>query len=318
MEGTSCHQGISILIPTYNRECLELVSELQAQCSALDGLELEVIVADDGSTDRRSVERNRAINHLPGCRYLERTENVGRARIRNALAREARFDWLLYIDSGMRVRNPQFMACYYDLLRRSTLPSDGRLVFYGGYTVAYAQEANPDEQLDYNLRYRYESKAHQNSDASLRAQHPYRDFHTSNFMVTRVTMLRYPLDERFVRYGYEDVLWGDTLEQAGVPIKHVDNPVSFERCESNLVFISKTDEALCTLYQFRHELARCSRLVTLAERLRRARVVYPLVEAVYPLLSLHMKARLMGGKSGLALFGVYKLMYYIHLDFQHG
>lgn len=318
MNEISCHQGISILIPTYNRECLQLVSDLQAQCSVLDSLEWEIIVADDGSTDCRSVEHNRAINRMPGCRYLERRDNVGRAGIRNALAREARLGWLLYIDSGMRVRDAQFVARYCDLLDRCTLPADGMLVMYGGYTVAHTQEANPGVALDDNLRYRYELRARQNRDASLRAPHPYRDFHTSNFLATRITMLRHPLDERFVHYGYEDVLWGDTLEQAGVPLVHVDNPVSFERLEGNLAFVGKTEEALRTLHQFRHELARSSRMVVLAERLRRTKVAYPMVRALYPLLSLHMKARLTGGKSGLTLFGIYRLMYYIHLDFQRG
>ena len=48
--------SLSILIPTYNNECLELVRDLQAQASILSStndLEYEILVADDGSTDKK-------------------------------------------------------------------------------------------------------------------------------------------------------------------------------------------------------------------------------------------------------------------------
>lgn len=66
---------LSILIPTYNNVCVELVKSLQAQASLLysssDSLsssshfEYEILVADDGSTDERTIEGNRIINTLP-------------------------------------------------------------------------------------------------------------------------------------------------------------------------------------------------------------------------------------------------------------
>ena len=43
--------SLSILIPTYNNVCLELVRDLQAQASILSStndLEYEILVADDG------------------------------------------------------------------------------------------------------------------------------------------------------------------------------------------------------------------------------------------------------------------------------
>jgi glycosyltransferase involved in cell wall biosynthesis len=66
---------ISILIPTYNHVCVALVSVLRQQALAA-GVIHEVIVADDGSTQRDTVEANRAINEFPCCRYMERPQNV--------------------------------------------------------------------------------------------------------------------------------------------------------------------------------------------------------------------------------------------------
>ena len=53
---------LSILIPTYNKVCLELVKNLQAQASLLPYFEYEILVADDGSTDKTTVENNCNIN----------------------------------------------------------------------------------------------------------------------------------------------------------------------------------------------------------------------------------------------------------------
>ena len=83
--------SLSILIPTYNNVCLELVRDLQAQASILSStndLEYEILVADDGSTDKNAIEKNRKINELNNCRYIERKENIGRAAIRNHTQRQ--------------------------------------------------------------------------------------------------------------------------------------------------------------------------------------------------------------------------------------
>ena len=202
---------LSILIPTYNNVCLELVKSLQAQAAVLqsppDSLSLsshyeyEILAADDGSTDERTVEGNRSINTLPHCRYIERKENVGRAAIRNFLAREAKYTWLLFIDSNMNVISHQYLANY--------LKEKESDVVYGGYQIK--RDAATRERLKYNLRYIFESAGTQNGIHLQRQANPYADFHTSNFIVKRNILLKHPFDERFSHYGYEDVLWGKNL-----------------------------------------------------------------------------------------------------------
>ena len=102
---------LSILIPTFNDVCFELVSQLQRQAEALD-ISYEIIVADDGSTDSSCIATNRQINHLPHCRLTERKENTGRAVIRNFLANEAQYELLLFIDSDMKLCRTDYLSQY--------------------------------------------------------------------------------------------------------------------------------------------------------------------------------------------------------------
>lgn len=244
---------ISILIPTYNHVCFSLVSVLQKQ-AALLAINYEIIVADDGSTDAATISGNRAINSLPFSRYVERLENTGRAAIRNFLAKEAQHEWLLFIDSDMVVADNDFLRHYAEC--------SGYDVVDGGVTIG-----GDPHLLQDNLRYRYEKAAEQQHTMEQRRQHPYRDFHTANFLVRRSIMLRHPFDLRFRHYGYEDVLFGKTLEKHNIPILHIDNPLSFEVFEGNTHFLDKTEEGLRTLHEFRNELHGYSRLLDLSESL---------------------------------------------------
>ena len=53
--------SLSILIPTFNDECHALVSALALQAQAVEGLQWEILVADDGSTDAHVVAANKEI-----------------------------------------------------------------------------------------------------------------------------------------------------------------------------------------------------------------------------------------------------------------
>ena len=101
-------KNLSILIPTYNDACAKLVDTLRQQAEALD-ISYEIIVADDGSTNAEVVRSNRQINQWAHCRMDERPQNSGRASVRNYLAQQAQYNWLLFIDSDMVVCNPDFL-----------------------------------------------------------------------------------------------------------------------------------------------------------------------------------------------------------------
>ena len=61
----------------------------------------------------------------------------------------------------------------------------------------------------------------------MRQQRPYQHFHTCNFVVSRDVMLTHPFDERFRRYGYEDVLFGKQLKQGKLQIRKSGDNITF-------------------------------------------------------------------------------------------
>lgn len=289
-------KDISILIPTYNHVCVELVDALQQQASQLP-ISYEIIVADDGSTIASTIEANRAINDYANSRYIERPENAGRAAIRNYLAEKASQPWLLFIDSDMVVRRPDFIHSYVDT-------AEEQAVWDGGISVG--GDAN---QLAYNLRYQYERANEHLHTVERRQQEPYRDFHTANFMVPKQLMEKYPFDLRFRHYGYEDVLFGMHLEKKHIPIYHIDNPLSFEIFEENGQFLDKTEEGLRTLYAFRQELKDGSRLL---QRVEKAGWLMPLLRKYHQIAN-KLERRFLLRHPSLFVFSLYRLGYFATL-----
>ena len=268
------------------------MNDLQSQAAAL-GIDYEIIVADDGSTDEAVLRQNRTINALPCCRLLERGMNSGRAVIRNVLANEARYPWLLFIDSDMTVCRTDFIERYI-----STVGD----VVYGGLVIRHTTRQN--------LRARYELSRASEHTLERRRQSPYHDFHTANFMIRRDLILTHPFDERFSRYGYEDVLLGKTLQMNAIGIEHIDNPLSFEIFESNAAFVSKTEEGLQTLYSFRHELRGYSRMIDFTEQ---HPVVSVLIRCWHHIAKKWERRHLCSNAPTLCVFTLYRLGYFLSL-----
>jgi glycosyltransferase involved in cell wall biosynthesis len=287
--------ALSILIPTYNDLCVKLVGDLRQQAEQT-GIGYEILVGDDGSTDHEVVSENRQIDQWAHCSYLVQPQNTGRAAIRNRLAREARYDWLLFVDSDMTVVRPDYIGQY--------VAQDNADVVDGGVTIG-----GDAEVLKQNLRYLYEKASEHEHTAEMRQKKPYQDFHTANFLIRRDLMLSHPFDERFRYYGYEDVLFGKQLRADHIAITHIDNPMGFCTFESNPDFVSKTEEGLRTLYQFQSELRGYSRLITLVEGIH-IPLILSLIRLSHRLFSGLIRHNLCGRHPSLKLFKFYKLGYY--------
>lgn len=290
---------ISILIPVYNYSCLPLVQELQRQAANM-GIQYEIIVADDGSTQQETVASNSAISALPSCRFIRREVNVGRSAIRNFLTQQSSYQWLLFLDCDMEVPDSQFLERYIEA-------TDGDVVD-GGIAIG-----GDRQQWKQNLRYRYELNCAPQHTAQERAKHPYRSFRTTNFMAKREVMLGHPFDERFLHYGYEDVLFGKQLRQSGLTILHIDNPLLLTDYEPNPVFVDKTEESLRTLHQFRCDLKGYSSLLTFIEGIHLP-IITALFKVSHSLFGRLERWCLCSNHPNLMIFKLYKIGYYLHIN----
>ena len=289
---------LSILIPCYNCLCVELVKGLVTQCEDIEGLRYEVIVADDGSTDKHLCLLNEELLDLEHVRYITRKKNIGRACIRNFLVQQATYKWVLFVDSDLSIIREDYILSYIQL--DSTF-----LVAYGGYEVGNENTTN--------LRYLYEKDAAPKHTMEQRKLHPYHHLHTANLMMKRTTALTYPFDERFKRYGFEDVLLGKGLQEHNVCIAQINNPLLFDHFETNDSYMEKTEEALQTLYTFRNELSGFSSLLTLSYHLRRWGLHY-LILFIFQQKRRKWRTILCGENPNLKLYMIYKLAYFISLS----
>ena len=291
-------KALSFLIPTYNDLCVKLVDDLRQQAEQA-GIVYEILVGDDGSTDTEVIRKNQQIGDWPHCHYLRQSQNIGRAAIRNFLAKEAHHDWLLFIDSDMSMVRDSYLTDY--LAMESADVVDGGVIIVGDA-----------EALKGNLRYQYEKASEQEHTTEIRQKHPYRDFHTANFLIRRDLMLAHLFDERFRYYGYEDVLLGKQLRNSKIIITHIDNPLGFTTFEENAQFILKTEEGLRTLHQFQSDLRGYSRLLTLVEGIHLP-IILTLIRCWHKLFGKWERKNLCGSHPSLRLFKLYKLGYYLKI-----
>ena len=165
---------LSILIPTYNMNCLCLVTDLQKQCEELqaqygESFDYEILVADDASTDESIVNKNEMMEYLPNCEYIRMESNVGRVSLRNWLITNSHFDYVLFIDADAEVISDDFLLMYWEARQQNS-------VIVGGIKTPTSA------QRGYELRLKYELAAEQQRTLSYRLEYPYDFFSTFNVM----------------------------------------------------------------------------------------------------------------------------------------
>ena len=286
---------ISILIPTFNDDCRGLAGSIMAQAEAINGLEWEIVIGDDASTNTALVESLSQLNKLEGFRYIRCNTNLGRSAIRNFLAQEARGEWLLFVDAHRVMVSNDYLKTYISATQNAQ-------VICGGYQALKGPDGN--------LRYLYEHEAERNNSASLRAKHPYQSFNASNFMIRRDIFMQHQFDTRLHKYGYEDVLLGRELALAGIPVTHIDAPTGYIEYECNANFVKKAEEAMETLHQFRDSLQGYSPILTIANRLQ-GNLAGAVFRKLFQWKRNAWRNNLMSRRPSLLIFKLYKLGYYM-------
>ena len=293
---------LSILIPTKDYDCHILVEELHRQGESL-GLPYEIIIGEDGTAEE-NLRQNTMADSLTHCRRIIKKTNIGRAAIRNLLARESRYPNLIFIDCDAVVEKDDFLRLYADALK------DYDVVCGALY------HANEQPNDECSLRYRYEKEADKQRDAVTRSKAPYNKFTTFNFAIKKDIFTSILFNESITRYGYEDALFGKELKRRGIPIGHIDNKLLHSGLESNAVFLAKSEQALATLLTIEDRMESTPLLATL--RKMRALHLENIFMIYWNLRKKSLRRNLLGRKPSLLKFKIYKLGYYISLQRKDG
>ncbi|MEM9525517.1 MAG: glycosyltransferase family 2 protein [Bacteroidota bacterium] len=246
---------ISVCIPTYRYDVRPLLEELFKQAEEFPGA-FEFLVYDDASPEPAAYGQTE-LAKMERIKYVRLAENIGRAAIRNKMAKEATHDYLLLLDADGWPA-PDFLNDY--LITQEHLWRGPEKVAVGGRRYA-KQVPAPAFRLHW-----YYGKKRESASASKRNEAPYLGFQSNNFLVERSVLLAHPFSEKVEGYGHEDTLWGQQLAKAGVAILHVDNPVIHLGLEINRVFLEKQRRAIHNLRLLKKQTPHLrTRLIDLAE-----------------------------------------------------
>ena len=289
-------EALSILIPVYNWDCTQLIKDLHFQGLTLE-IPYEIIVADDCSTDKDLQEKSRLVAEThENCRYFALPHNIGRAAIRNYMADQSKYEKLLFLDCDAEVKDKKFLKKYVEA-------SDKASVVCGGLT-------HPDEipMKGQELRYLYEKNAAYERSAGFRSQNPYLRFTSFSFMIDREVFMKIRFDESYVRYGYEDVQFGHELEENGVSILHIDNPLAHIGLDDSASYLNKTRQAVQNAFDHQDEIGDSSKLLTNYNKVRSLRMRW-VFRFFWAFFQKSMEKNLLGPKPKLRIFSLYKLCY---------
>jgi hypothetical protein len=146
------------------------------------------------------------------------------------LAGMAKYPHLLMMDCDALVPDDQYIQRYLDVLDKAD-------VIVGG--IAYSPDKPEPDKM---LRWKY-GWCRECIPARIRQKHPYQSFFSFQFVIRKDIMLAHPFEETINDYGHEDTLLGFELEEHGVSILHIDNPLIHIGLDSNPVYLQKSLQA---------------------------------------------------------------------------
>lgn len=290
---------LSILIPTYNYDCYDLVLELHRQATELN-IEFEIIVADDCS--KTELPRLHLINQLSNCQLIKPQHNLGRAKIRNFLANKSQYNHLLFLDSDSFPAHNNFIKNYIDFIPQN-------LTILGGRIYNDAQDEH------HTLLTKYGIIKERNNNPVHISNAP---FTSPNFLIPKTIFNKIRFNENIKGYGHEDTIFGIELSRLNIPYYRFDNPIIHLQIEDNQTFIYKTNESIQNLYniyktQQYPEIQTLSPVLNLYTKIKKFHLT-TIFTKIYQNYSNSLLKYCDNKNPNLKLFSLYKLCYLCHIS----
>jgi GT2 family glycosyltransferase len=288
---------LSICIPIYNFDVGNLVQDLHHQAEAA-GFPFEILLMDDASGEEFR-KPNQTID-LESVRYIQLNENIGRSKIRNRLAGEAQYPYLLFMDCDSAVSSPDYIKNYVCFFKPRVVCCGGRIY----------DSKEPHDSTWLRWKYGVEREC---ASATERSQNPNTGFLSNNFLIHKDIFEKVKFNEDLKGYGHEDTLFGLELFAQGIVIQHIDNQLIHLGLESASDFLEKTENGIKNLYRIELLLREKYPEYTEHSRLMRSKLIlqkYHLTGCVSNLFSImhrQMRNCLLKRKPSLTVFDLYRL-----------
>ena len=223
---------LSILIPVYNYSLEVLLNSLLKEVSTIHH-NCEIMVLDDCSTDTNLAFKNEAFCLKNSIVYLKNDVNQGRTVTRQKIAKVAKYDYLLFLDSDTKPASENFVQNFIDQINNQD-------IICGGITYE-----NDNQKKSIMLRWKY---GHQRESKPFieRNKKPYLSVISACFLIKKELFLSISSSLLDNNYGM-DVLFAYEMEKRNLIVEHINNPVLHLGLENNLDFIAKTEMAMDTI-----------------------------------------------------------------------
>lgn len=294
---------LSILIPTYNYNITKLVHELNDQLVTLN-VDFEILCYDDASTNRELLKKNKTLNTLEKINYKILQNNIGRSAIRNLLAKDAKFDWLLFLDADVFPKDKNFIKNYIPHISKK------HQIIYGG--ILY-QESKPksNELLRWIYGKKREALTHKQRNKNI-----YLSFLTLNFIVHKNVFKQVSFNEDIPNLRHEDTLFSYDLMKNNISVTHINNPTYHLGIENSNLFLKKSKESLDALNLFLEKKLlppNYTKITRVYFKLRKIKFNY-LLSIVYLWFKSLMEKQLLSKYPSMLLFDFYRLSYFCHMN----
>lgn len=289
---------ISILIPTYNNSAFNLVKELNRQALSID-ISYEILVLDDCSTNKLIIEENRSINNLENCSYTESKINNGRTFSRGILAKEAKYNWILFLDSDVKPKNDNFLKKYVDEIEENIFQ-----VAVGG-----CEYENKIPEKDKIFRYTYGKKREEKA-AELRNISPHKHIFSGNILIQKDVFLKYNYPHPNNIYGLDNY-FAFQLFKNKITIKHIDNPIYHLGLEDNEVFFNKSINSIdsrINLLKNEPDINNFDSLIKNYNFFHKSKLNI-IISFLFGLSESFLKKKILGSNPSIFLFDLYRLGY---------
>lgn len=203
---THMKQKVSIIIPVFNKvgftkKCLEAIY----QCTP-SRLYFEVIIIDNGSTDKTSSYLNEATKQYPDLRIIRNANNLGFAKACNQGAQTASGNYLLFLNNDTQVQPGWLEPLVKVLDGDPTVAAVGSKLLYPDGTIQHAGVAIFDDKQSADpLLAQHEHQLKSGDDPEVNQTHTYQALTAACLLVRKPAFQVVDGFDEGYWNGYEDV-----------------------------------------------------------------------------------------------------------------